>query len=45
MIERIHDEQQWLIVVDLEVLVDHPFQLDRVTLDVRRVDRMRNLAV
>src|SRR3954470_420526 len=38
VVERVHDEQQRLIVVDLEVLVHHPLQLDRIALHHGRVD-------
>ena len=44
MIEGIHNEQQRLVVVDLETLVDRPFQLNRVALDLGRIDRVLDLA-
>ncbi len=34
MVEGIHDEEQRLVVIDLEVLVDDPFELERKALDV-----------
>src|SRR5688572_8396400 len=45
VIERVHDEQQRLVVVDLEVLVDHPLQLDGIPLHLGRIDRVGDLAV
>ncbi len=45
MIERIDDEQQRLEVIDLEALVDHPFDLERVALHVGPVDGVGDLAI
>src|SRR5208282_3604057 len=45
MIERVDDEQQGLIVIDFEGLIDGPFELDRKTLHLRRLDRMLDLSV
>src|ERR1700733_6968612 len=45
MVERIHDEQQRLVVIDLETLIDGPFELDRIALYFRRFDGMRDLAI
>src|SRR5918994_4883235 len=38
VIERVDDEQQRLIAIDLEVLVDHPFELHGVALHLGGVD-------
>jgi len=45
VLEAIHNEQQRLVVVDLEVLIDDPLQLNGITLHFWRVDGMGNLAV
>ena len=45
MIEGIHDEQQRLVVIDLEALIDGPFQLDRIALHFGRFDGVRDFAV
>src|SRR5262245_32058031 len=38
-------EQQRLVVVDLKVLIDDPLQLERIALDLRRLDRMFDLSM
>ena len=45
LIKRIDDEEQWLIAIDLEGLMDRPFELKRRTLDVWRLDAVFNFAV
>src|SRR5207245_8662121 len=45
VIERVDDEQQRLVMMDLERLVDRPLELDRVALHVGRIDRVLDLAV
>ncbi len=44
MIEGIHNKQQRLVVVDLETLVNRPFQLNRIALDLGRIDRVLDFA-
>jgi len=45
VVEAVHHEEQRLVVVDLEVLVDDPLELDGVALHLGRVDAVRDLAV
>jgi hypothetical protein len=45
VVEVVYDEQQRLVVIDFEVLVDDPFQLQRVALRAVVVDAMDNLSV
>src|SRR4051794_34731213 len=45
MIEGIDDEEQWLVMIDFEILIDDPFELDRIALYFRRINGVRNFAV
>src|SRR5206468_9568228 len=45
MLKRIGDKQQRLIMIDLKILVDHPFQLKRIALHQRAGYRMLDLAI
>src|SRR5690242_13571659 len=45
MVEGVDDEQKRLIVIDLEVLVDDPLQLDGIALNLGRLNGVRNLTV
>lgn len=43
VVERIHNEQQRLVMIDLESLIDRPFKLNRIALHLRRVNGMFDL--
>ena len=45
VLERVHDEQQRLVVVDLGSLVDQPFELRRIPLHLVRFDGVLELAI
>src|SRR5687768_1556127 len=45
VLEGVDDEQQGLVVIDLEVLVDHPLELEREALHLRRGHAVLDLAV
>src|SRR5689334_278967 len=45
VIEGVHDVKQWLVMVDLKGLVNHPLQHQGPALDLRRIDGMRDLSV
>ena len=45
VVEGFHREQERLLMIDLEILIDHPFELDGIPLDFRRLDRVGDLAV
>src|SRR5580658_1224319 len=45
MVERVDYEQQGLVVVDFELLVDDPLQLDWIALNARRCQRVRQFSV
>src|ERR1041385_8244533 len=44
VVERVDDEEEGLVVIDLEVLVDHPLELDRIALDQGALDAVLALA-
>src|SRR5665213_4443657 len=44
MVERIDDEQQRLVAIDVERLVDDLRDLERTALDLRGLDGVRDLA-
>src|ERR1044071_394401 len=44
MVERVDHEEEGLVMVDLEVLVHHPLELDGVALDQRAFDAVLDLA-
>ena len=45
MFERVDDEQQRLIMIDFKTLVDHPFELQGITLHFGRFHRVLDLAI
>src|SRR5215471_16320094 len=44
MIERVHDEQQRLVMIDFEGLVDGPLELEGIALNPGRRDAVLELA-